>query len=99
MVTAFIDSGFKSIIVAAHPDLREICGKLIDHQLLNDLDHGVDQCGENGEFHSFVFDGPLFNRKLNFDVGETIFKPFQLVSHARDLNADLPLGNWYTDLV
>jgi diphthamide synthase (EF-2-diphthine--ammonia ligase) len=33
---------------------------------------GVDPCGENGEFHIFAFDGPMFNRQVEFEIGETV---------------------------
>lgn len=39
---------------------------------LTDLPAGVDPCGENGEFHSFVHDGPIFNKKIPIRVGKTV---------------------------
>jgi diphthamide synthase (EF-2-diphthine--ammonia ligase) len=40
--------------------------------LLDELPDSVDPCGENGEFHSFVFDGPMFRSAIDVKVGETV---------------------------
>lgn len=62
--------GFRSIVVCT--DSRhlsdEFCGREFNERFLADLPDGVDTCGENGEFHTFVFDGPLFDRPLDVQV-------------------------------
>jgi diphthamide synthase (EF-2-diphthine--ammonia ligase) len=40
--------------------------------LLNDLPPGIDPCGENGEFHSFAFGGPMFTEELNIRIGDIV---------------------------
>ena len=50
----------------------EFAGRTFDHTLLADLPAGVDPCGENGEFHTFVFDGPGFASPIPVEVGETV---------------------------
>ncbi|PYJ88959.1 MAG: diphthine--ammonia ligase [Verrucomicrobia bacterium] len=47
-------------------------GRLYDEEFLGALPPGVDPCGENGEFHSFVFDGPIFKRPVSVRVGEIV---------------------------
>jgi uncharacterized protein (TIGR00290 family) len=49
-----------------------LAGKEYNGDFLDALPDGVDLCGENGEFHSFAFDGPMFNRPVEFSVGETV---------------------------
>jgi uncharacterized protein (TIGR00290 family) len=49
-----------------------LAGKEYNGDFLNALPDGVDPCGENGEFHSFAFDGPMFNRPVEFTIGETV---------------------------
>ena len=60
--------GFKAIVVCV--DSRhlgdEFCGRLFDESFIADLPAGVDACGENGEFHTFVYDGPLFAHPVEF---------------------------------
>jgi hypothetical protein len=41
------------------------------------LPAGVDPCGENGEYHSFVHDGPIFRRPVAFEIGETVYRPLR----------------------
>jgi len=51
---------------------RDIIGRAYDQELLASLPDSVDPCGENGEFHTFVWDGPLFARPIEISVGETV---------------------------
>lgn len=51
---------------------RTFAGRRFDSSLLADLPPGVDPCGENGEFHSFVWDGPIFAHALNVQVGDVV---------------------------
>jgi uncharacterized protein (TIGR00290 family) len=70
----FIDSGFKAIICAVDPkklDAR-FCGKEYDKKFLSEIPETVDPCGENGEFHTFVYDGPIFRKKIDVKVGEIV---------------------------
>lgn len=73
----FIDSGFKAIIVCVNSSLdASFCGRIIDHQFLQDLPSSVDPCGENGEYHSFVFDGPLFHSPVLFQKGHIVSRQY-----------------------
>jgi diphthamide synthase (EF-2-diphthine--ammonia ligase) len=47
-------------------------GKLFDNKFLAELPANVDPNGENGEFHSFVFEGPIFGEKIPFKIGEVV---------------------------
>ena len=60
----FLDLGFKAITVCVNAKLpgKEFFGRIIDREFINDLPDNVDVCGENGEFHSFVFDEPIFSK-------------------------------------
>jgi uncharacterized protein (TIGR00290 family) len=53
---------------------RSFVGREFDHALLADLPEGVDPCGERGEFHSFVYAGPMFDSVLAISVGETVVR-------------------------
>ncbi len=71
LVKEFIDSGFKAKIVVVNKTMMssDFLGKDLSHKLLEEIeDAGADVCGENGEYHSVVYDGPLFKTplKLNF---------------------------------
>jgi uncharacterized protein (TIGR00290 family) len=64
--------GFRAVLccVDTRALAAEFAGRLFDEALLADLPPGVDPCGENGEFHTFVFDGPGFRRPVPFMLGE-----------------------------
>jgi uncharacterized protein (TIGR00290 family) len=66
--------GVRALITCVDPQQapRELAGRWYDEVLLSDLPPGVDPCGENGEFHTFVVDGPGFIRSLDVMVGETV---------------------------
>jgi uncharacterized protein (TIGR00290 family) len=72
----FLQSGFKAIICTV--DTKKLdskfCGKEYDGTFLSELPSSVDPCGENGEFHTFVYDGPIFQQKLNVRVGEVVLR-------------------------
>src|SRR5262249_7618218 len=69
-----IESGLRAKITCIDPNLlpRAFAGRDFDAQFLTDLPATVDPCGENGEFHSFVYDGPMFPRAIPVSPGETI---------------------------
>ena len=69
-----IDSGLKTIITCIDPKKlsKEFVGRGFDHDFIRDLPDDVDPCGENGEFHSFVYDAPFFQNKISIKVGEIV---------------------------
>lgn len=72
----FIDLGFKSIITCVDTKVLDgaFAGRIYDKQFLAVLPQTADPCGENGEFHSFTFDGPIFKDKITFSVGEKVLR-------------------------
>ncbi len=68
----FIDAGFKAVITCVDLDAlpTTFVGRPFDSAFLADLPDTVDPCGERGEFHSFVYDGPLFHRPIPFRAGQ-----------------------------
>ncbi len=66
----FWNAGFRAVVVCTDDRFlpHEYCGRAYDRQFVNSLPAGVDACGENGEFHTFVFDGPLFARPVSFAI-------------------------------
>ena len=74
LAQAMIASGLEAYLATV--DLTklpaEFAGRRFDAQLLADLPHGVDPCGENGEFHTCVVGGPMFSRRLSVETGERV---------------------------
>lgn len=71
----FVESGFKAIVVSVNASLMDdsFVGIPFDQVFLDRLPPTVDPCGENGEFHTFVYDGPIFNEPVQIRNGKKIF--------------------------
>jgi len=76
LANTFINLGFKAIITCVDSKVlgKRFVGRVYDKQFLRELPPNVDPCGENGEFHSFVYDGPIFRRKISFAVGDIVLR-------------------------
>jgi uncharacterized protein (TIGR00290 family) len=94
IINEFLDLGYQTIVVCAQDGLQDFCGRIIDQDFINDLPENIDPCGENGEFHTFVFDGPIFKKPIAFDLGEKIFRSFN-----HPVLDGQPAGFWYIDLI
>ena len=73
---AFIDSGFEAVVTCVDSQAMSgnFVGRRYDRSLLADLPDHVDPCGERGEFHSFVYNGPIFNRPIPIETGPTVLR-------------------------
>ena len=69
-----IEAGLRAKVTCVDPKVlaSEFAGRDFDASFLADLPEGVDPCGENGEFHSFVYDGPMFRHPISVQVGEVV---------------------------
>jgi len=72
----FISLGFQAVITCVDTEVldKSFVGRKFDHQFLDDLPSDIDPCGENGEFHSFVYDGPIFKRAIQYKKGKTVLR-------------------------
>lgn len=91
----FLSLGFKSVITSVDGDLlnESFVGQFFTNHFIDILPQGVDVCGENGEFHSFVYAGPIFHKELEVRVVNTIRKEYPN-----------PLGGnpktfWFADII
>lgn len=72
----FITLGFKAVVTCIDTRVldKSFLGRVIDDSFTSQLPPNVDQGGENGEFHSFVFDGPIFKERIAYKLGKQVFK-------------------------
>lgn len=72
----FISLGFRAIVVCVDSRILgpDFVGRQFDQGFLNDLPQSVDPCGENGEFHTFVHDGPIFATPIDLSLGEVVVR-------------------------
>ena len=106
LIEDFIDEGFRAITVSVNAALldRSFCGRIIDREFLKDLPEGIDPCGENGEFHTFVFDGPIFRAPVEFQKGEIVQRGWKPSDEDRDncfsdKTESWDTSFWYCDLL
>ncbi|GAA4757450.1 diphthine--ammonia ligase [Flavobacterium hankyongi] len=107
LIHKFLDLGFKTIVTCVNERYlnQSFVGRIIDEQFINDLPDNVDVCGENGEFHTFTFDGPIFSKPIEFKKGEIVHrkyeKPKTSVSNSGcdTDDTDFDYGFWYCDLI
>jgi uncharacterized protein (TIGR00290 family) len=87
----FIDLGFKTVLTCIDTESldKSFAGRVYDLELIRDYPKDHDICGENGEFHSFVFDGPNFQYPIKFQLGEQKITPDYLTKKDRFLYIDL----------
>lgn len=73
IIKEFINAGFKATVVRVKNEVLgvEWLGRQVNNQFLSDLPKNVDPCGENGEFHTFVTDGPFFKNSIDIIGTET----------------------------
>ncbi|HUV52946.1 MAG TPA: diphthine--ammonia ligase [Dehalococcoidia bacterium] len=72
----FINLGFKAIITCVDSNAldKRFVGRAYDEQFLSELPASIDPCGENGEFHSFVYDGPIFHKRIKYRKGRVVLR-------------------------
>lgn len=107
LIEEFLALGFKTIVTCVNERYldKSFVGRIIDAQFIADLPEAVDVCGENGEFHTFTFDGPLFSTPIEFEIGEIVYRKYEkpkttTVNTACDTDdTGFDYGFWYCDLI
>ncbi|MBA5630166.1 Dph6-related ATP pyrophosphatase [Moheibacter lacus] len=103
LITEFLELGFKTIVTTVNESHlnKSFVGQIIDKKFVQNLPKRVDVCGENGEFHTFCFDGPIFNFPIQFYFGETVYKTFPKPKSTEDQKSSEfeQYGFWYVDLL
>lgn len=103
LINEFLTLGFGTVIACTQQRLERIAGRELSIELINSLPADVDPCGENGEFHTFTFKGPIFQKEIAYKTGEKVFKEYQAPKNADDSCTqtvdEKPAGFWYCDLL
>jgi uncharacterized protein (TIGR00290 family) len=103
LINEFLELGFGTVIACTKSNLEKFVGREISKELIAELPDDVDVCGENGEFHTFAFKGPIFKKPINYKTGEKVFKEYKA---PKDINDNCITGDakkisgfWYCDLL
>lgn len=96
LVQKFVDQGFEALVVCLDERKlpQEFLGRKIDADFLKDLPTGVDPCGENGEFHTFCYQGPIFKHPIEFTTGMPVRK-----TYPDPENSDFEIGYWFLEIL
>jgi len=96
LITEFLDLGFKAVIVCASAKYfsEDFVGKTITQELIENLPKEVDPCGENGEFHTFCYDGPIFKSPIPFTIGDKVYREYDTPNAKNEKT-----GFWFCDLI
>jgi len=108
LIREFISLGFETVICCVNDAYlsEEAVGRNVDADFIASLPLEVDPCGENGEFHSFAFNGPVFKQPVQFKVGEKVYRPVE-ITHPSDSTSTYVCpagprqtkGFWFCDLL
>ena len=91
LVGEFEDLGFRAVVCCAEGVKLDasFAGRELNRDFVRDLPPEVDPCGENGEYHSFVYDGPIFQRPFEFERGAVVTRDNRHYIDLIPLTADL----------
>ncbi|MBO6183484.1 MAG: diphthine--ammonia ligase [Chryseobacterium sp.] len=100
LINEFLSLGFKTIVTCVNETYldKSFAGRIIDTDFIKDLPENVDPCGENGEFHTFTFDGPIFKKPIDFEIGEIVKKTYpKPKSYENEEDGEYTF--WFCDLI
>lgn len=97
LIRAFVDEGFKTITCCTNDGYlgAEWVGREIDELFIRGLPAAVDPCGERGEYHTFCYDGPVFNHPVRIKKGEKVYRPLE----SKVTDTTQTKGFWFIDLL
>lgn len=103
LINDFISKKFKTITCCINDGTlnQDWVGKNIDQNFISELPEGVDPCGENGEYHTFCYHGPLFKEPIHFSIGEKIYQPIdiKLAEKCPSSSESKTKGFWFSELI
>lgn len=107
LVESFVADGFKAVTVCVNDKYLDesFVGREMDKSFFDSLPDNVDPCGENGEFHSYVYDGPIFKESVKIKKGEVVHKSYQPCQKKEEDDSykghdnTVDNGFWYCDLL
>jgi uncharacterized protein (TIGR00290 family) len=103
LINDFIRQRFKAVICCTNDGYlgEEWLGREIDKSFIDELPAIVDPCGEKGEYHTYCYDGPIFKKKVDFTIGENVYKELEnKTANVCNLSSNATTnGFWFCDLL
>lgn len=100
LLNEFLSLKFKTLVCCTNDAYlgKEWAGRIIDNKFMSELPANVDPCGENGEYHTFCFEGPVFKIPISVKAGEKLYKPMEIKTTDCNLPALKTKGFWFCEL-
>lgn len=101
LIKDFLNAGFKAIVICIKSELldKSFVGRELNEDFIANLPSNVDPCGENGEFHTFCYDGPIFSNPITFTIGEKVFREYKSPNTDDKQSDTTSMGFWFCDLI
>jgi uncharacterized protein (TIGR00290 family) len=103
LITEFLELGFKTITCCTNDGYlgEDKVGVEMTGEFIKKLPVNVDPCGENGEFHTFCYDGPIFKKAIKFKVAEKVYRPLEIKINdaAVCVGNSITRGFWFCELL
>lgn len=96
-----IDEGFKTMICCLNDQQlpKSLIGKTLDKSIIKQIAHNADPCGEHGEYHTFVYDGPIFNDPVNYVKGKVVSKTYQYKTENEGIVEETSSTFWFQEVL
>ncbi len=101
LIKLFLEKKFRTITCCINDGYLDESwlGQEIDQEFLRKLPSPVDPCGENGEFHTFCFDGPIFRQPMKITTGEKVYRKLEIKTTDTQHPPTRTKGFWYIDII
>lgn len=96
-----IEEGFRTMICCLNEQKlpKDLIGKTLDKSILKEIALDADPCGENGEYHTFVYDGPVFNNPVSFEKGKAVSKTYQFKIENEGSVEEITSTFWFQEVL
>jgi uncharacterized protein (TIGR00290 family) len=100
LVLEFIELNYKTVLCCINDAYltKNDVGREITNLLIDNLPLDVDACGENGEYHTFCYSGPIFKKPIKIILGKKIYKPLESKFQTPDCNNKITTGFWFNEI-
>jgi uncharacterized protein (TIGR00290 family) len=100
LIREFLNLDYKTIVCCGNDAYlqKEHVGELVDLNYINQLENDIDPCGENGEYHTFCYEGPIFKIPILINVTDKLYKPLELEFQTPDKNNKINKGFWFANI-
>lgn len=101
LVHEFLNLGFKTLTCCVNDAYltEDSVGVEVDEKFIETLSKNIDPCGENGEYHTFCYAGPIFKTLIKFQIGEKVYKSLEIKTSDCMMDAPVTKGFWFCDLL